>query len=181
MEFKLTQELEHLARQLRKGLGLLVDNEKYAEFEQITYEQLSEKIKEAFPYITIIDNKVSDTYMIKCNKNESCLNPVDDYFEIYVDKNAQNIDLLMHEVSHVFFHKREIPYNSPIGKDSGTWEQEQEANYFTRAFLIPENYFIKALSIFSRNDGTVNLDDFAVRFKVPRKMIVERGRDLKIW
>ncbi len=179
MNLDLSMELERLSLKLRTAFGLLIDKEKYSDFEQVSYGQLYKYVKEAFPYIDINDSVADDTYVIKYKDNEN--NSSRDYFEIYIDKSKKDVELLIHEVAHVLFHRQDIPYNTPIGKNSGTWEQECEANYFSRAFLIPKDYFIKALSVFSRNDGTVDLEGFSKRFEVQQKLIVERGRDLKIW
>ena len=180
MNVNLSIQLEQLSIKLRTALGLITEKEKYSDFEQVSYEELSKYITEAFSYISIKDEIVDDTYVIKCS-NTGDDTAVKDHFEIYIDKSKKDIELLIHEVAHVLFHRHNMPYNVPIGKNVGTWEQELEANYFARAFLIPKDYFIKALSVFSRNDGTVDLENFSKRFKVQQKLIVERGIDLKIW
>ena len=133
--------------------------------------------------MSIFDEFANDTFLIKCRPlaQTDGVESLKDKFEIYIDKNKKDIELLIHEVAHILLHGKELPYNTPIGKDSGTWEQEQEANYFARAFLIPEEFFIKALATFSRNDGTVDLDSFSKRFNVSQKLVVERGRDLRVW
>ena len=179
MNLDLILKLESLSKKLRKAFGLVIDKDNFSDFKQISFEELSACIQEAFPQIKIQDTIVDDTYMIKCYDDAGIDGSQNDFFEIYLKK--QNIELLMHEVAHILFHNQDVPYNVPIGMNLGTWEQEIEANYFSRAFLIPEEYFIKALSLFSRNDGTVDLDNFANRFNVQNRMIVERGRDLKIW
>ena len=177
MNIDLIHDIERLATKLRVVFELPTEKEKFDGFQQITFETLSENIHDAFPYIFVNDN-AEDSYMVKRRENK------EDVFYIYISQGAaeeQKLDLLLHELAHAFFHRNSIPYDMPIGKNRGSWEQELEANYFARAFLLPEDFFIKALSIYSRNDGTVDLEKFSEFFKVQKRLIVERGRDLKIW
>lgn len=180
MNINLIHEIERLATKLRVAFDLPTERQCFKGFEQISFDDLSNNISEAFPYIKIVNENADGSYMVKHINSDSTA----DTFKIYISKDAteeQKLDLLMHEFAHVFFHKNSIPYNTPLGKNQGNWEQELEADYFARAFLLPEEFFIKALSIYSRNDGTVDLEQFSKFFKVQKRLIVERGRDLKIW
>lgn len=181
MDFKSRKKLEELATMLRKSFGLPISDEDYSIFEQIDYETLKKAIQLAFPCIAINDTKVYNISIIKNNQKDLDSNNEIDCFEIYIDKTKKEVELLMLIVSNVFLHKQDIPYDTPIGIYFGTWEQILASEYFSCSFLIPENYFIKALSLYSRNDGTVDLEAFSSRFKVSKNLIFKRGRDLKIW
>lgn len=163
-------------------MELPVDRNEFDNFIPITFDELLETIDQVYPNINIFIENNNDAYMIKYAEND---NPdgSNDNFEIHIGQlnEQEKMSALLHELAHVFFHRCQIPYNTPIGSGMGTWKQETEANYFSRAFLMPEQLFRKALSIFSRNDGTVDLDGFAQRFNVSKNIIVSRGNDLKIW
>lgn len=164
-------------------MGLPVARSEFDDFNQITFLELSNLINQIYPNIKIFNENTSDdAYMIKYDDN-GYFNGTSDSFEIHIGQidEHERTSALLHELAHVFFHRCQIPYNTPIGSGMGTWKQETEANYFSRAFLMPEQVFRKALSIFSRNDGTVDLDGIADWFNVSKKVIVSRGNDLKIW
>lgn len=187
MNLEFYKKIDELASKLRTALGFEVNVGDYNNFVQVDYLILSESIKYAFG-VEILDEDINDTYVMRNqideNREETSANKK--RFTIYIDKkyitnNVVRVELLIHELAHILLHENEIPYGTAIGKDTGTWEQEQEANFFVRAFLIPENLFIKALGEYSRNDGTVNLEGFSKKFGVNQQLIVERGHDLRIW
>lgn len=56
---------------------------------------------------------------------------------------------------------------------------DENTDYLTKAFILPEKQFLKEMVKFSTNDGFVNVEGMQEKLKV--KNIVARGRDLKIW
>ena len=176
------RNFEDSAIEFRQIMELPVARNEFDTFNPISFADLSKSIVQIYPNIKIYDENTADAYMIKFDESGSS-DGTNDRFEIYIGKfdEQRKLSALVHELAHVFFHRNQIPYNTPIGSGMGTWKQELEANYFSRAFLVPEQLFRKALSIFSRNDGTVDLDGFANHFMVSKNVIVSRGNDLKIW
>lgn len=173
---------EDSAIEFRQIMELPVSRSEFDSFKPLSFSQLAQMIRNTYDNIHIFEETTADAYMIKYDDTEQ-YDGCNDNFNIFIGQfnDDERISALVHELAHVFFHRKEIPYNVPIGSNLGTWEQEIEANYFSRAFLVPEALFMKALSIFSRNDGTVDLDGFAERFNVGKNVIVSRGNDLKIW
>lgn len=179
LDIELIRQIDGIAVELRKILNLPISRSESEEFLQTNFEELSGKIQESFSNIKIIDNYHSDrSYILR--KVEAS----QEIFEISVGLDMvseKRIDCLMHELAHFLMHNGEIRYDVPKWKNAEPWEQEDEANCFSRAFLMPKDYFLLALVKFSRNDGTVDIEQMASYFEVQENLIIERGRDLFVW
>lgn len=173
--------IDAISIEVRKVFDLPTTRSDADEFNQVNYDQLSDLIQQSFEEITIINNYHSDrSYVLK----KKSLTDKKDIFEISVglDMTSQKrIDCLMHELAHVLMHSDDMAYDTPRWKNSEPWEQEDEANCFSRSFLMPKDYFMFALIKFSRNDGTVDIEKIASYFGVQERLIIERGRDLFVW
>lgn len=175
LDIELIRQIDDISLELRRILGLPVTADQFDEFEPILYNDLVEKIQAVFSNVRVVcDAQSTTSYMLK----------IDDIVEIHVGTDMpyeDRIDSLMHEMAHFVLHAENIKPNVPVGKYTGTVTQETEANCFSRAFLVPQTFFIKALTLCSRNDGSVAIRKLADYFKVQESLIIERGRDLMIW
>lgn len=172
LDIKLVHEINVYASDLRK-LFHLSDQD---DFKPVSYCTLSKKIKDYFPFISI--NSSSDSkasFSEKKGKNT---------YQITIESSLSEedkIECLMHEMAHIILHSENMQIGKPIGRYTGTIMEEKEADCFSRAFLIPQEVFIKALAKNSRNDGSVIIEELAKFFNVNESLIIERGRDLMIW
>ncbi len=184
LSIELIQQIDDISLELRRILELPVVLEDFHSFHQVTFEELSQKIMNNFSHINIIaDIQSDDSYMIKFD-NAIEQNGREIQFEIHIGTEMPTevrVDSLMHEMAHYVLHKKNLEPLKPIGKYKGSPIQENEANCLARAFLIPSTFFFKALTMFSRNDGSVALNKMAEYFQVQESLVIERGRDLMIW
>lgn len=184
LNLKLIKQIDEIAIELRRLLELPFEIHEFETFRQVTFGELAKKIMHEFQTINIIDDMRSDfSYMIKL-KNSDSASGQNFEFEIHIGTEMsaeERIDSLMHEMAHFVLHADNLEPAIPIGRYKGSPIQEKEANCLSRAFLIPRVFFIKALTMFSRNDGSVDVKEMANYFKVQESLIIERGRDLMIW
>lgn len=166
--------------ELRKALELPISRSENDEFQQVQFDELSYKIQKHFDYIEIKNNYHSDrSYVVRTNKSSE-----KDAFLISVGLDMvteKRIDCLMHEMAHILMHKEDIQFEKPKWKNAEPWEQEDEANCLSRAFLMPKEYFMYALIKYSSNDGSVDIEKMSSYFKVQERLVIERGRDLFVW
>lgn len=172
---EIIRQIEQISLKLRRLLELpLVINENTI-FRQVSYDDLAKRISQQFSKIDIIGDEDLENSYIKRNN---------DRFEIHIGDKLNpkdRIDYLMHEMAHFILHEENLTACCSLGKYSGTVSQESEANCFSRTFLIPRDFFVRALTKFSRNDGSVKIEEMANYFEVKESLIIERGRDLMIW
>ena len=184
LNIELIRQIDDISIELRKILNLPTELTEFEQFQPIEYNDLSKKIMNEFRKLYIIDDISSDfSYMIKLNEIVN-VNNRDIEFEIHIGtemSSEDRVESLMHEMAHYILHAENLKPLTPLGKYKGSLVQEKEANCLSRAFLIPRPYFLKALTIFSRNDGSVDIKEMACYFKVQESLIIERGRDLIIW
>ena len=184
LNIELIHQIDDISIELRKILKLPTELVEFDNFSPITYDDLSQKIMNEFQGINIVDDVSSDySYMIKLNDEIEIQNrKVKFIIHIGTEMSAEDrLESLMHEMAHYILHSDNLKPATPIGKYRGSPVQEKEANCLSRAFLIPRPYFLKALTIYSRNDGSVDIREMASYFKVQESLIIERGRDLMIW
>ena len=184
LDIKLIQRIEDISIELRNILGLPIALNNFNEFHQITFGELSKKIMDEFTEIAIVDNIDLDYSYMKKLKEIQKIDDRNIQYIIYIgtEMSAEvRIDSLMHEMAHFVLHAENLEPSESIGRYKGSPVQENEANCLSRAFLIPRTFFVRALTMFSRNDGSVKIDEMANYFCVQESLVIERGRDLRIW
>lgn len=184
LNIELIRQIDDISIELRKILRLPTDVIEFDKFQPVAYEDLSRKIMEEFQSVNIVNDISLDySYMVKLKEKVKVADR-EIKFEIHIgtEMSAEDrLESLMHEMGHYILHSDNLKPATPLGKYKGSPVQEKEANCLSRAFLIPRAYFLKALTIYSRNDGSVDIKDMAQYFKVQESLIIERGRDLMIW
>ncbi len=184
LNIELIRQIDDISIELRKILRLPTELIEFDKFQPVEYDDLSKKIMDEFQDLNIVDDISSDySYMVKL-KDTVKVDDRDIEFEIHIgtEMSAEDrVDSLMHEMAHYVLHADNLKPATPLGKYKGSPVQEKEANCLSRAFLIPRPYFLKALTIYSRNDGSVDIKEMAIYFRVQESLIIERGRDLMIW
>ena len=172
--------IDIISIELRKILELPISRSESDELHQVQFDELSEKIQKSFNYITIQNNYHSNrSYVVRTSRSSE-----KETFLISVGLDMiseKRIDCLMHELAHILMHKEDIQYKEPKWKNAEPWEQEDEANCLSRAFLMPKDYFMYALIKYSSNDGSVDIEKISSYFKVQERLVIERGRDLFVW
>lgn len=171
--------IEVISIELRKTLDLPTNREQIEEFHQVQFDELCEKIQKNFKNIKIKNNYHSDrSYVVRIYEDNVDRFLISIGLEMVSEK---RIDCLMHELAHVLMHKDDIKFDKVKWKNSEPWEQEDEANCLSRAFLMPKEYFMYALIKYSSNDGSVDIEKISSYFNVQEKLVIERGRDLFVW
>lgn len=184
LNIELIHQIDEISIELRKILDLPTELRDFDNFQQIAYDELSKRIEGEFQSLGIVDEVSLDySYMIKLDKKTIVKGREVGYvIHIGTEMSATDrLESLMHEMAHYILHSDNLQPSTPLGKYKGSPVQEKEANCLSRAFLIPRPYFLKALTIHSRNDGSVDIKEMASYFRVQESLIIERGRDLMIW
>lgn len=178
LDMDIIRQIDDISIELRKVLELPISRYDCQEFKQISFGELTRKIQEKMKNIQIMDDYHScRSYVVRSEDHK-------DRFIISVGLEmtpSKRIDCLMHELAHVLIHSEYIEVNKPKWKNAEPWDQEDEANCLSRAFLMPKDYFMYALVKFSRNDGSVDIEKISSYFEVQDRLVIERGRDLLIW
>lgn len=172
LDIRLINEINEYSEDLR---DLLCPSDQ-SDFSPVSYDFLSEKIGVYFSSILITNLEESEASFSE--------KVAPDRYRISIGlslSEEDKIECLMHEMAHIILHSKNMQIGKPIGRYTGTVLEEKEADCFSRAFLIPQDAFIKALAKYSRNDGSVIIDQLAKFFKVNASLIIERGRDLMAW
>lgn len=178
LDMDIIRQIDEISIELRKVLGLPINRQQAENFEQISFDVLSQKIQEKMKHIEIRNDYHSNRSYVVRKSNDS------EEFIISVGLDmvsSKRIDCLMHELAHILIHKDYIKVDNPKWKNAEPWDQEDEANCLSRAFLMPKDYFMYALVKFSKNDGSVDIDKISAYFEVQDRLVIERGRDLLIW
>ncbi len=100
--------------------------------------------------------------------------------------------VLLHCIGHLFLHMKfklddeewlkeegvyvDSPYYNPIYKYT---KEDDEADFFMRAMLLPKNLFTEKLLEFTK-DGMVSLDKLAKYFKTSICQVQERAKELRL-
>lgn len=178
LDIDIIRQIDDISIELRKVLELPISRYECKDFKQISFDELSQKIQDKMKNIQIKDDYHSNrSYVVRAEENK-------DNFIISVGlemTSSKRIDCLMHELAHILIHNEYIEACRPKWKNAEPWDQEDEANCLSRAFLMPKDYFMYALVKFSRNDGLVDIEKISSYFEVQDRLVIERGRDLLIW
>ena len=108
---------------------------------------------------------------------------VEEKLEIYYNPEIPDSVLIMkllHELGHAFFDFDEMSVGQVMGCD-GVEPNDQKADLFARAFVMPREQFESDLVNQSTEDGKFDMIQLAKHYGVGFMDTLTRGEDLNLW
>lgn len=120
-------------------------------------------------------NQELDSFNTKDGKKTICLSFTKN------DNNNENLKILFHEIWHFISSSLSDVEVSSQYSEVSINPNEAEANYFSRAMLLPEESFVNEVINNITDSGMCNIFNVATLFNVSYLDVIARGNDLSIW
>jgi len=151
-----------------------------------------------FDIVDVVRNRLNGTIeyfsfadVLKGRREEEIAKVTDESFEIRINEtnaNTRQRFSIAHELGHLFLHMgfgsdkwRETAIGDSRQRKPGHYASEEEdANEFAAAFLMPKSDFEEAAKK-SLKDGRYSLEVIAKQFAVSEDAVLYRGRNLQLW
>lgn len=169
---RLIGKLDEISIMVREILE--VENDKCIGFDY--FHELINKINEKFPNYKV-EEKYGMIFNLKDGKNVTIYydqrEKLRDQFEFVLKAFCYGILLNKNDLNESELEDYTL-FESDIYKD-------KYAECLSKMVMLPSDLYMKEFTLFSKNDGAVDLEGMSKKLKVKDSDIIRRGRDLMIW